>query len=306
MLSIATRSSPLALWQAEWVKARLEAAGLACQLLPFETQGDRILDRTLSKIGSKGVFTQELEESLLEGKAHLAVHSAKDMPSRLPEGLHILCFTEREAAEDVVVSFQPDFRLEAGRACVIGTSSTRRKALLAKYYPEAEQAEARGNLQTRLRKLAEGQYDALLLAYAGVHRIGQGALVRQHLPLQVFTPPVGQGSLAIEVAEGLDEAVKDRIRAALADPATEACLMAERAYLAAMDGGCSIPTFGHARHVEEGVRLEAGIIALDGSREVRFAETRPADQATELGKLLAAKVLVAGGREILDAIRSQS
>jgi hydroxymethylbilane synthase len=303
VLQIATRSSPLALWQAEWVQARLQEAGLPNQLLPFETQGDRILDRTLSKIGSKGVFTQELEESLLQGTAHIAVHSAKDMPSSLPAGLRILCFTEREEAEDVVVSYNPDFALDATRACVIGTSSTRRKAVLARHYPLAEQKEARGNLQTRLRKLAEGQYDALLLAYAGVHRIGQGALVRQHLPIHVFTPPVGQGALAIEIADTLPADVQARIRMALAHPDTETCLLAERTFLATIDGGCSIPSFGHARLEGNTLTLTAGIISLDGTAEVRVIESGPKDAAVLLGKRVADEVLGQGGKAILAEIR---
>ena len=300
MLSLATRSSPLALWQAEWVRDRLGAAGLPCQLLPFETAGDRILDKTLSKIGSKGIFTQELEESLLDGRAHLAVHSAKDMPSRLPEGLRILCFTEREQAEDVVVSFDAGFDLAAG-PCTAGTSSTRRKALLARYYPQARQAEARGNLQTRLRKLAEGQFDCLLLAFAGIHRIGQGALVRERLPIHIFTPPVGQGALAIEIAGHLPADIQARMRAALAHPPTEACLAAERAYLAAMDGGCSIPTFGHAWLDGAGLTLEAGIISLDGATEVRF--TLQGSNGDALGTKMAERVLAAGGQDILDSIK---
>ncbi len=304
-LRIATRSSPLALWQAEWVLARLRAAGLEAMLLPFETQGDKILDRTLSKIGSKGVFTQELEDSLLDGRAHLAVHSAKDMPSRLPEGLQIVCFTEREQADDVVVSYNPAFSLDAG-PCTVGTSSTRRKALLARYYPHARQAEARGNLQTRLRKLAEGQFDALLLAYAGIHRIGQAALVRQHLPLHVFTPPVGQGALAIEVADALPAELRGRLRQALAHPPTEACLAAERAYLATMDGGCSIPTFGHAIWAQGQIRLEAGIISLDGSQEVRHLQASPPAEAEALGRQMALAVLEAGGRQILQDIRANA
>ena len=303
MLSIATRSSPLALWQADWVKDRLQAAGLDGELLPYETSGDRILDRTLSKIGSKGVFTQELEESLLAGTAHIAVHSAKDMPSRLPAGLSILCFTEREAPEDVIVSFDPDFRLDAARPCIVGTSSTRRKALLARYYPQAEQREARGNLQTRFRKLAEGQYDALILAYAGVHRMGFGHVVRQHLSVDVFTPPVGQGALAIEIAETLNADTQARIRTALAHPETEACLRAERAYLSTMDGGCSIPTFGYAHQAEGIITLQAGIISLDGSTEVRLSETAPVNDAQALGYRMAERVLAQGGKEILTAIR---
>lgn len=303
MLIIATRSSPLALWQAEWVQAQLLAAGVQSTLLPLETQGDKIQDRTLAKIGSKGVFTQELEDCLLDGRAHLAVHSAKDMPSVLPAGLRILCFTERHQAHDVVVSYNPQFRLTPSTRCILGTSSTRRKALLARYYPQAQTLEARGNLQTRFRKLADGPYDALILAAAGVVRMGQAALIVQNLSSDTLTPPVGQGSLAIEIAENLPTDIQQILRATLAHTETEIRLSAERAFLAAMDGGCSIPTFGYAAIGPVGVTLLAGIVSLDGTQEVRVQQTALLPDAKELGRQVAERVLEMGGKQILDAIR---
>ena len=300
-IKIGTRTSPLALWQAHWVAARLQAAGFETEIVGFQTSGDKIQSVTLSKVGSKGIFTQELEEALLDGRIHIAVHSAKDMPSHLPDGLELIAYTEREISADVVVSFDADFRLEHDTVARIGTSSTRRKALLARYYPHCQPLEARGNLQTRLRKLEEGQFDALILAYAGVHRIGRGDLIRQHLPLDPFTPPVGQGSLAIEVCTGLEVSMQEAIRKALNHADTETCLLAERAYLHEMNGGCSIPTFALAHLVEGGVYLQAGIISLDGKYEIRLAAE--SNEPDKLGAKLAYLVLEAGGRDILEDIR---
>ena len=301
-IKIGTRTSPLALWQAHWVEARLQAAGFETEIVGFQTSGDKIQSVTLSKVGSKGIFTQELEEALLDGRIHIAVHSAKDMPSHLPEGLELIAFTERETVNDVVVSFHPDFRLEHDTVANIGTSSTRRKALLARYYPHCTPLEARGNLQTRLRKLEEGQFEALILAYAGVYRIGRADLIRQHLPTDPFTPPVGQGSLAIEACTKLDGTLRERIRTALNHRETEDCLLAERAYLHAMNGGCSIPTFALAHLVPGSIYLQAGIISLDGSQEIRLATE--GQNAEALGSQIAQQVLGAGGDAILREIRN--
>lgn len=304
-LKLITRNSPLALWQAEWVQKQLHASGLAVEIIGIETTGDKRLEVTLSKIGDKGVFTQELETRLLEGEVHLAVHSAKDMPSRLPDGLEIVAFTEREEPMDVLVSSNPDVRIS--NAQVLGTSSTRRVATLARYFNKAKTVSVRGNLQTRIRKMNEGACEALILAYAGVHRMGFGDLIREHLPLNVFTPAVGQGSLAIEVSSSLDPVLKQKIRSALNHPETEHCLLAERAFLRQMDGGCSIPVFGYC-HVRADGKLElmGGIISLDGSQEIR--ETHSAfchdpESAVRLGQGLANAVLDLGGKEILQKIK---
>ncbi len=307
MIRIGTRGSVLALWQAHHVEARLHAAGFATEIVPYTTKGDRILDRSLAKIGSKGVFTEELEDDLLAGHLTIAVHSAKDLQSTLPAGLTIGAFLEREHPVDVVVAFDAAFRLGNGPA-VVGTSSTRRRALLARHFPNLTPVEARGNLQTRLRKL-EDRLDgmsALVLAYAGVHRLGWDHLIVEELAPELFTPPVGQGCVAVEWAETLDSATQTALAATLDHAPTRHALTAERAYLRVLEGGCSIPSFGLATLTPDGatVSLQAGLIALDGSEMVRVEGAAPVDLGAELGARLAAEVLASGGAQILEAIRA--
>ena len=308
MIKIGTRGSALALWQAHDVETRLRAAGFATQIVTYTTQGDKILDRSLAKIGSKGVFTQELEDDLLAGHLTIAVHSAKDLQSTLPAGLVIGAFLEREKPIDVVVSFDHGFRLANGPA-VVGTSSTRRRALLARHFPTITTVEARGNLQTRLRKLEDGVQGmkALILAYAGVHRLGWDHLIVEELePNQLFTPPVGQGSVAVEWAASLDAETSRALAAALDHAPTRAALEVERAYLRVLEGGCSIPSFGLALLSEDGetVTLRAGLVSLDGVEMVRVEGAAPVAAGAALGARLAEEVLAYGGRELLAAIRA--
>ena len=303
-IRLATRASRLALWQTEHVASRLHAAGFTTEIVPMQTTGDAVQDRSLAKIGAKGVFTEELEVSLRRGETHLAVHSAKDVQSSIPRDLELLAFLEREQPNDVVLSYDENFSLDKP-GIVLGTSSTRRKAQLRRFYPNAETAEARGNLQTRLRKLEEGQFDALVLAYAGVHRMGYEHLVRHTLPTHRFVPATGQGSIAIECAATLDAGLKARLKVALDHAPTHTCLLAERAFLHTMEGGCSIPSFALATLDEQGeLRLHGGLISLSGEEyieEIQTVET-PAE-AEALGIAVAEAVLGRGGREILASIR---
>lgn len=304
-LILATRSSPLALWQANEVARRLENAGFNTELKAIETIGDKKLNVTLSKIGDKGVFTKELEQMLIDGEAHLAVHSAKDMPSSLPDNLEIIAFTEREVPCDVLVSHNSGIRLQ-NRPMVIGTSSTRRIATLKRYFPEVQTVSVRGNLQTRIRKMEEGQCDALLLAYAGVHRMGFTDLIKERLDTSVFTPAVGQGSLAIEVSSHLTPELKSRIRSCLEHPQTAICLEAERAFLRRMEGGCSVPVFGFAWLENDMLYISGGIISLDGLEEVRKEISVPnpdVQAARQLGIDLANLVLSSNGNSILQKIK---
>jgi hydroxymethylbilane synthase len=305
VIRLATRASRLALWQTEHVAALLNQAGLATEIVPMQTVGDQVLDRSLAKIGAKGVFTEELEESLRRGDTHLAIHSAKDVQSTIPPDLELLAFLERERVNDVVVSFQEDFDI-ARPGILLGTSSTRRKALLRRFYPLANTAEARGNLQTRVRKLEEGQYDALVLAYAGVHRMGYDHLIRHQLPADKFVPPVGQGSIAVESSRFLDKKLKEKIKQALDHPDTHRCLLAERAFLRTMEGGCSIPSFALASLTTSGdIHLHGGLISLSGEEYVDYSQTAPASQAEGLGMAVAEHVLGHGGAAILASIREQ-
>src|SRR5690554_1954659 len=200
-INIGTRRSKLALWQAYYVQDLLKKAGMDTNIVEIETKGDKILDVSIAKIGSKGVFTEELEEQLRNGDIDIAVHSAKDMQSELPAGFEIIAFTVREQINDVVVSRDKNLRLaDSSRSITVGSSSVRRRAMLKAYYPHIKVVEMRGNLQTRIRKMDAGDCDAILLAYAGVHRMGYNDLIAEVLPEDQFIPPVGQGSVAIEVS----------------------------------------------------------------------------------------------------------
>ncbi|QHV98960.1 hydroxymethylbilane synthase [Spirosoma endbachense] len=305
-IRIGTRSSRLAVWQAEHIQTLLQAGGITSELVLIDTKGDQVLDRSLSKIGSKGVFTQELEDQLRVGSIDIAVHSAKDLPSSLPEGLGIIAFTERELVNDVLVSRDKSLSLTNGREFTIGTSSTRRVAMLKHFSPHVTTVDMRGNLQTRLRKLDEGQCDALLLAYAGVHRMGYDEFIVEHLPIADFTPAVGQGTIAIEAAETLDVEKVNAIRQLTNHPLTEACLLAERAFLARLEGGCSIPSFALAQWTDEQtIHLTGGLVSLDGSQLLRENFTGTSEEAPQLGHELAESLLARGGDGLLADIRSQ-
>ena len=300
---IGTRGSRLALWQANHVAACLEQAGIMTEIVVITTTGDIVLDRSLDKIGAKGVFTEELEIGLRTGHVDIAVHSAKDVQSSIPADLELLAFMEREQVNDVVVSFQTDLDLHKP-GLVLGTSSTRRKAMLKRFLPNATTAEARGNLQTRLRKLEEGQYDALVLAYAGVHRMEYDSLIRHILPETQFVPATGQGSVAIECARSLEPELKLELQRILDHGPTHICLAVERAFLRTMEGGCSIPSFALATLTTAGtVQLHGGLISLDGEQLLEEVQSAPTTDADALGVQVAEKILARGGQQILESIR---
>ena len=304
-IKIGTRGSKLALWQAYYVEELLQKSGLETEIVIIDTKGDQWLDVSIAKIGSKGVFTQELEDQLLDGRIDIAVHSAKDMQSNLPKGFEIIAFTEREKENDVIVSHQKNISLaDSSKALVLGTSSTRRVSTLKHFYPHVKTVEVRGNLQTRIRKMEEGLCDALLLAYAGVHRMGYDEMISQELDLAEFTPAVGQGSVAIEVAENLNSELKVKITEACNHIETSQKLRAERAYLRVLEGGCSIPVFALANLEGEKLKLSGGIVSLDGKTRIAIEVTGTSDQPEELGKMLADRVFAAGGKVILDQIKS--
>ncbi|WP_420147926.1 hydroxymethylbilane synthase [Spirosoma sp.] len=306
-IRIGTRSSRLAVWQAEYIQTLLKQGDVTSELVFIETKGDLVLDRSLAKIGSKGIFTQELEDQLREGTIDIAVHSAKDLPSNLPSDLSIIAFTEREQANDVLVSRNKTLSLRSGEAFRIGTSSTRRVAMLKHFCPHLATVDMRGNLQTRIRKLDEGQCDALLLAYAGVHRMGYDDLIVEHLPIDDFVPAVGQGSVAIEVAtSALAKDVSDTLTRLINHESTAACLRAERAFLARLEGGCSIPSFALAQWTDEQtIRLTGGLVSLDGSQLLRETFSGAASESPALGHALAEAILERGGDELLQTIRKQ-
>jgi hydroxymethylbilane synthase len=302
-IKLGTRSSKLAMWQAIEVKKMLEKVGLAIEIVKIETKGDKILDRSLSKIGSKGVFTEELEDKLLSGEIDIVQHSAKDLQATLPAELELIAFTKREKPNDVVVSFDENFRLKNTKNQIVATSSTRRVAMLKQQFPALITTDMRGNLQTRFKKLEEGSADAMILAYAGVHRMGYDKNIVQVLDLETFTPAVGQGSIAIECAINLDSEIKDLIRKACNHNDAETCILAERAFLRAMNGGCSIPVFGYATLDENSIiTITGGIISLDGTQQVEYKVSgkNPYLVGANLGKY----ILENGGKEILEEIKA--
>jgi hydroxymethylbilane synthase len=302
-IKIGTRGSKLALWQAHYVQDRINHAGHEAEIVVIETKGDQILDVAISKIGSKGVFTEEIEAQLATGAIDIAVHSAKDLQSKLPEGFEIIAYSEREKVNDVVVSHKAP--IDLNDSITLGTSSTRRIATLKHFYPHIKTVDIRGNLQTRIKKMEDGLCDAILLAYAGVHRMNYDSKIAHLLDTKEFIPAVGQGSVAIEVHESIEKEKKQLIRFAVNHQPTENCLLAERAYLRFMEGGCSIPVFGLATLKGASIELEAGIISLDGKKRIALKLTDEVSQAEHLGTLMAKQVLKAGGEAILKDIRAQ-
>ncbi|MCE7057402.1 hydroxymethylbilane synthase [Algoriphagus sp. AGSA1] len=302
LVKIGTRGSKLALWQAYHVEELLNSAGLQTEIVIIDTKGDQVLDVSIAKIGSKGVFTQELEDQLMDGRIDIAVHSAKDMQSNLPEGFEIIAFTEREKENDVIVSHDQTISLKNN--IVLGTSSTRRVSTLKHFYPHVKTVEVRGNLQTRIRKMEEGLCDALLLAYAGAHRMEYDHMIVAELDLDEFTPAVGQGSVAIEIASNLDSELKSKITAACNHHETSLRLRAERAYLRVLEGGCSIPVFALAALSGDMLTLKGGIVSLDGKERISIQVEGNAEQPEQLGQELADKVFSAGGKIILEQIKT--
>jgi hydroxymethylbilane synthase len=305
-IKIGSRKSKLAMWQTETVAARLSRSGMETIICSMETKGDKILDTSIAKIGSKGVFTEELEIQLASGATDIAVHSAKDMQSSLPAGFSLIAFTEREKVNDVLISIDPDFDLEnTMKRPRIGTSSVRRIALLKHFYPHLTTVEMRGNLQTRIEKMKNGACDALMLAYAGVKRMEYEDMIVKIFSETDFIPPVGQGCIAIEVADTLSEEKKRRVRDCLNNSESEHCLLAERAFLKKMEGGCSIPAFALAILKEGQITLSGGLASLDGEKILKESVTGPEEWAEKLGEQLGNHILENGGREMLAAIRRQ-
>ncbi|HWZ21599.1 MAG TPA: hydroxymethylbilane synthase [Cytophagaceae bacterium] len=305
-IRIGTRASKLALWQAHYIESILQKNGLETEIITMETKGDLILNQPLSEIGSKGLFTEELEVKLTTGEIDIAVHSAKDMQSELNTGLEIIAFTKREKPNDVLVSLDKNFSLEnQSGELIVGTSSTRRKAVLRRNYPHVKIVDCRGNLQTRFRKMEEGHYQAMLLAYAGVHRMGYDNYIVKLFPLDEFTPAVGQGSVAIEISSTLDKSKKDKIRALTNHIETEYCLLAERAFLKKLQGGCSVPLFALATFNSDSITINGGIISLDGKELIEESVSGEAKNAEAIGEELAASLLKKGAGIILENIKLQ-
>ncbi|WP_299447638.1 hydroxymethylbilane synthase [uncultured Phascolarctobacterium sp.] len=302
VLKIGTRQSLLALWQSNYIAACLRKQYPECEVIlkKIVTKGDRILDVPLAQIGGKGLFTKEIEEELLSGEVDLAVHSLKDMPTVLPEGLCLTVITARANVGDAFVSNKYDSFAELPLGAVVGTSSLRRKAQLLAARPDLTIRDLRGNVDTRLRKLDEGLYDAVILAAAGLERLGHGDRIKDIIPSDVCLPAVGQGALAIECRT--DNAEVRAMLDFLNDMPTVQATSAERAFLGLVEGGCQVPIGVHADVENENIRIEAIIASLDGKTVLRDCLTGSAADAVALGKTLGKKMLANGGQEILAAI----
>ena len=305
-LTIATRGSKLALWQAEHVKALLENEhpGIQVELLKIKTTGDKILDVPLAKVGGKGLFVKEIEEALLDGRADLAVHSMKDVPVELPEGLMLGIIPERENFTDTLLSVHFDGLSELPKGAKVGTSSLRRKSQLLLLRPDLDIQDLRGNVDTRLRKLTEGQFDAIVMATAGLKRLGLSAPKQQILGPPEFLPAVAQGSLGIEYHQDRKDVAKALAFLDHAD--SRICVLAERGFLTGLEGGCQVPIAAHAELDGDTVTLTGFVADLEAKHIVLRQTSGPARDAFDLGLALAQEVLDAGGKEILDEVYGQN
>lgn len=301
-LRIATRRSALALWQAEHVSALLRSAhpGLEVTLVPMVTQGDRIQDRALAEVGGKGLFIKELEVAMAEGRADLAVHSMKDVPADLPPGYAIACVLPRADPRDAFLSTRHREFAALPRGARVGTSSQRRQCILRSVRPDLEILQLRGNVDTRLRKLDEGEFDAIILAAAGLTRLGLAGRITEYLDLGTSVPAVGQGVIGIECR---DTPEMRRWLAPLNDAVTRTCLEAERAFAARLEGSCQSPIAGHARLVDGQLRLEGLVGSPDGRRVYRDAVAGVPSDARALGESLAERLLAAGAGTLLAELR---
>jgi len=297
---IGSRGSDLALWQTNFVKKKLEDAypALSFEVKIITTTGDQMLDTALSKIGDKGLFTRQIENALLNGEIDLAVHSLKDLQTAQPVGLTIGAVLERETPNDVLLSSRYNSIDELPKGARVATGSLRRKSQLLHYRPDLSITEIRGNVPTRIRKLDESELDGMILAYAGVHRLGLDSRIRQVIPFGIMLPAVGQGAMAVEVRA--DDTKVREIASVLDDTETRNCVTAERAFLRRLEGGCQVPIGAMARVEGDRIYLEGVVGSLDGDKNLRERITGDTADADALGTGLAEQMLEKGAAEILE------
>ncbi|MFO7816686.1 MAG: hydroxymethylbilane synthase [Desulfovibrionales bacterium] len=304
-ITIATRKSKLAMWQAEHIASLLTGRypGLEVEFLKITTQGDKILDVPLAKVGGKGLFVKEIEEALLDGRADIAVHSMKDVPTTLPQGMKLGVIPQREQWYDLLLT-NKDYELKTlPEGAIVGTSSLRRQAQILHVRPDLKVESLRGNLDTRVRKLKEGNFDAIVVAAAGMRRLGIEAAHEQSLVPPDFFPAVAQGALGIEYSKDRDDL--DEFLGFMDDPHTRFCVLAERGFLTGLDGGCQVPIAAHARLKGNSLHL-AGLVADEtGDRYIFKESAGKPKEAFALGERLAKEVLNAGGGEILQEVYSK-
>jgi len=298
MFVIGSRGSQLALWQANYIKDRLEARGIPCRVEVIHTKGDKIVDVPLNKVGGKGLFTKEIEEALLDKRIDLAVHSMKDLPTELPHGLTIAAIPQRADPLDAIIGGKlRDLKFGA----TVGTSSLRRIAQLRRIRPDLNLVAIRGNIDTRIRKVEKGEYDAIVLAAAGLRRLGWGEIISEVFRADVLCPAVGQGALAVET---LEEGAGRDACGPLDDPWTRLPVTAERSMLAELGGGCQVPigAFGTLENTE--LFLTGAVFAPDGSAMIRYTATGEYTKPAELGRNVAEVLLKRGARAILEEVYS--
>ncbi|WP_288269466.1 hydroxymethylbilane synthase [uncultured Dialister sp.] len=302
-ITIATRESLLALWQAHYVENRLKEQypGLSVELLPVTTKGDQILDRPLVEIGGKGLFIKELEVILLEKKADIAVHSLKDMTAKCPDGLTIAAVTKREDPRDAFVSNTFKSLDELPRGARVGTSSLRRQAQLLHWRPDLTIRSLRGNVQTRLRHLDEGDFDAVILAAAGLKRLGLGDRITSYISTEDSIPAAGQGVMAVE-ARSDDRETLDLL-SFLHDEKVASCIRAERSFLARVGGDCKVPAGIYAVPEKGHISVKAFIASPDGKKLYRGSTEGPISRAEDLGSAMAGRLLDEGGRAVLEKLQ---
>lgn len=303
-LTIATRGSKLALWQAEHTRDRLLAAHdgeLRVELLILKTKGDKILDVPLAKVGGKGLFVKEIEEALLDGRADIAVHSMKDVPGQLEEGLHMAAVSKRADPRDAFCSTSATSLLALKKGAVVGTSSLRRACQILVLRPDVEIQSLRGNVPTRLRKLDEDGFDAIILAAAGLERLGFAERITEKLSIEQSLPAVGQGALGIETRAD-DASTTELVFRAMNDAADASCIEAERAFLLALDGGCQAPMAGYARYEGATLLFDAFVGRPDGSVILRANARGTQANSAALGRAVAADLLEKGAGPILEEL----
>ncbi len=304
-IKIGTRGSKLALWQANWVKSSLELKHpfLSIELEIIKTKGDKILDVPLAKVGGKGLFVKEIEEALIDGRIDLAVHSMKDMPGDIPNGLCIGAIPEREIPQDVLISRHKKPLLELAPGAKIGTSSLRRKSQLLHTRPDLIVLPLRGNLDTRLNKLETENLDAIVLAAAGVKRLGLESRITEYLDENIMLPAVGQGALCIEVRE--NDPVVEPIVASLEHPHTRTVILGERAFLNRLEGGCQVPIAAYGK-IDKNIFTLAGLVAtVDGKTLFKETLTGPEDSSESIGIKLAERLISMGAEEIIETLKNE-
>ena len=303
-IKIGTRGSKLALWQAGWVQSALYKKDplLSVEIEIIKTKGDKILDVPLAMVGGKGLFVKEIEEALLDGRIDLAVHSMKDMPAEIPDGLCIGAVPKREAPQDVLISQKGLLFSELSTGASIGTSSLRRSAQLLHVRPDLSILPLRGNLDTRLKKVEAGDMDAVILAAAGVKRLGFESRITEYLDEDIMLPAVGQGALCIETREN-DPAIKPLI-AALDHEQTRKVVSGERAFLCRLEGGCQVPIAAHGK-IENNIFTLSGLVAtIDGKVIIKDTMSGPVDEAESIGIQLAESLISMGAKKILEDLKN--